>query len=101
MTKTVKFIFLSLIFFSLYHTIRDVLQIIGVHNWLADVMNYKSNWCMTIAPICDYYLFPWEFLVFVGSIIVLKRNKIGLLGRIVLFSLIILPIILMLNLILT
>lgn len=98
MTKTVKFIFLSLIFFSLYHTIRDILQIIGVHNWLSDVMNYKSNWCRTINPVCDYYLFPWEFFVFAGSIVVLIRDKVGLLGKFVLYSLIVFPIILILNL---
>lgn len=97
MTRIERVTFISLIIFSVYHSIRDVLQIMGIHNWLADVANYKHNWCRAIAPVCDYYLFPWEAFVFIGSIIVLKRNKVGLLGRSVLFSLIILPIIWTLN----
>lgn len=101
MTKTIRYIFISLIIFSVYHTIRDVLQIMRVHNWLADVASYKHNWCRIIAPVCDYYLFPWEFFVFTGSIIVLKRNKVGLLGKSVLFSLIIFPIVWIFNLTLT
>ncbi len=97
MSKKIRFIFILLLAFSAYHTIRDVLQIIGVHNSLADVANYKYNWCKTIAPICDYYLLPWETYVLIGSIIVLKRNEIGLLGKSVLYSLIIWPIIWVLN----
>lgn len=97
MSKTIRFIFIFLIIISVYHTIRDILQIMEVHNWLADVANYKHNWCKAIAPVCDYYLFPWEAFVFIGSIIVIKRNKVGLLGRSVLYSLIILPIIWVLN----
>lgn len=92
-----RYIFISLIIFSVYHTIRDVLQIMEVHNWLTDVVNYKHNWCRAIVPVCDYYLFPWQLFVFTASIIVLKRNKVGLLGKSVFLSLIIFPIILILN----
>lgn len=97
MSKTARFIFIFLILFSAYHTIRDVLQIMEVRNWFTTVLNYQHNWCNTIAPVCDYYLFPWEIFVFIGSIVVLSRNKVGLLGKSVLYSLIISPIIWVLN----
>ncbi|MBU4390021.1 hypothetical protein KKC08_02625 [Patescibacteria group bacterium] len=101
MSKTVRSIFIILIVFSIYHTVRDALQIAGVHNIIADLANHKSNWCREIYPVCDYYLFPWEFFVLIGSILVLKRNDVGLLGKLILYSLIVFPIILILNIVLT
>lgn len=92
MSTAARFTFIFLILLSAYHTIRDVLQIMEVRNWFTNVLSYQHNWCDAIAPVCDYYLFPWEVFTFIGSVVVLKRNKIDLLGKAVLYSLIIIPI---------
>lgn len=84
MSKTIRFIFIFLLIASIYHIIRDVLQILEIHNWFSDVLSYERNWVRIFGPYFgDYYLFPWEIVTIIGSIIVLKANKIGFLGKIV------------------
>lgn len=95
MKKTTRYILYLVIAFSIYHTIRDVLQIAGIHHFLVDIMGeQKHNWCK---PLCDYYTFPWELFVFFGSVYILKRDEFGLLGKIILFSFILWPTVLFLN----
>ena len=89
MSKNARTIFIFLTLIAAYHTVRDILQIMEVNNLFTTILSYKHNWCAAIGPVCDYYLFPWEIFTVVGSIIVLKRNKIGLLGQAVLSSLMI------------
>jgi len=97
MSKTTRLIFIFLLTASFYHTIRDILQIIEVHNWFTDILSYKHNWCNALGPFCNYYLFPWEILTFTGSIFVLKINRFSLLGKLVLYAQIIVPISWILN----
>lgn len=95
MRKITLYILYLVIAFSIYHTIRDVLQIVGIRHLLVDIMGkQKHNWCK---PLCDYYTFPWELFVFFGSVLILKRDEFGLLGKIILFSFILWPMVLILN----
>ena len=77
------FFYLLAAFFVL-HTIRDILQIYDVHTPLARLWQTNHWWCR---PYCDYAVFPHEILGFIGTVIVLKRNKIGMVGVLVLLSL--------------
>src|ERR1700694_2477720 len=72
------FIFLLLSFS--YHLVRDVLQILGAHNFLADFLHSRGRWC---TRFCDWITFPPEIFGIFGSIIVIRRNEVGLLGKFV------------------
>ncbi|QQG44610.1 MAG: hypothetical protein HYW86_01720 [Candidatus Roizmanbacteria bacterium] len=76
------FVFLLLIFS--YHLIRDLFQIFNIYNPLTDILHRPHLWCK---PYCNYVTIPPEIFGIIASIIILKRNKIGLLGVILIITL--------------
>jgi hypothetical protein len=82
-------IFLLILIFSSYHLIRDILQILGIELFTIDFLHRSHLWCK---PFCGYVTFPLEIFGIIGTIIVLKRKSLDLLGVLVLLSLILWPI---------
>ncbi len=76
-----------------YHLVRDILQALNKHTWFTNIFHWQHQWC---GSICDVISIPPELFVIVGSIIVIKRNRIGKLGISILLSLIPWPILLFL-----
>lgn len=60
-----------------YHLVRDVLQIIGVQNIFTGVAHWEHEWCK---GYCDYVTLPIEIFTMVGSVIIIRRKKFGVLG---------------------
>lgn len=87
MNKTWKTIFTVLIIVFTIHFVRDILQIFDIDNLLTTPSG-PHRWCK---PYCDYVTVPPELFIIISSIIVLKRNKVGKLGFVVLASLIYWP----------
>ena len=83
MEKSWKWVFTSLLIIFSYHLIRDILQINGVWFWLTRLAHWPRQWC---SPNCDYVTLWAESFGIVGSLIVLKRDRVGLLGRLTLLS---------------
>ncbi len=79
-----RVIFLLLLLFFIFHTIRDILQIFDIKTPLATFLQTNHPWCR---PYCDFVTFPLELFGIVGSLIVLKRKTVGLVGILVLLSL--------------
>lgn len=63
--------------FSIYHTIRDILQIQHIDNIISMSFHTSRTWCN---PICDYITFPPELYIIIISPILLYRKKFGKLG---------------------
>ncbi|MEK7571429.1 MAG: hypothetical protein AAB553_04075 [Patescibacteria group bacterium] len=77
-------IFIVLLAFFVVHLLRDILQIFDVNTPLATLMRTNHSWCR---PFCDFATLPHEIFGIIGSSIVLRRNKMGILGWLVLLSL--------------
>ncbi len=79
MSKIWKFVFWLILIASLYHFVRDIMQIIGVNNILFHIGEFHPSpkWC---GAYCSYVTFPPEIFHIIVSTIVLKRNKVGALG---------------------
>lgn len=88
MDKFWRSVFILLLIWSIYHLIRDIFtDILGLHNFIVDFghRNYPEiRWC---SSYCQFLTIPLEIFNIVAISIVLQRNKIGLLGLIVLFTL--------------
>lgn len=78
--KIIQSALVAILAFSAYHTVRDILQIYGVHSIFADWLHWEHRWCK---PYCDYALFPPELFNIVAIGIILKRGKFGILGILV------------------
>ncbi len=91
MSKLSKFTFTIIFIWSIYHLYRDIsTDILGIHNPFVDFGHREyltARWC---DPYCDYTTFPLEIFNIVACYIVLKREQVGLLGKIVLGSLVLL-----------
>jgi len=78
MPKVLKTIFIFLFVYFIFHTIRDILQILNLYgNPISDMFRANHNWCR---PICDFITLPQELIGIFLSFIVLKRNRAGMLG---------------------
>lgn len=78
MPKVLKTIFIFLFVYFIFHTIRDILQILNLYgNPISDMFRTNHNWCR---PICDFITLPQELIGIFLSFIVLKRNRAGMLG---------------------
>ena len=80
----VKIIFIFLLIIFSYHLIRDIFQIFGYQHSIATIYHRTHQWCK---PLCNYVTIPPEIFIIITSVIVLRRNKVGLLGVIALLSL--------------
>jgi hypothetical protein len=83
MSKLLRVIFILILLFSIYHLVRDILQIINLENIYVNVLHRQHIWC---SNYCDYVTIPFDLIGILGSSIVLKKNKLGYAGLIVLFS---------------
>lgn len=79
-----RFVFAIILLLSTYHLVRDTFQVFDIHNFLSDLWSRPHIWC---GAYCDYVTYPMEIFNIVGSAVVLKRKKIGLLGILVILSL--------------
>ena len=87
MNKVFRTIFISILLFSLYHLIRDLLTNFGIHNYVVDFANRPHLWCGKFYPwVCHWITVPSEIFTLIVSLIVLKRNKVGVLGVLVLIQ---------------
>lgn len=84
MKKIYRFLYILILLISGYHLIRDTLQIFDIHNYFIDIWNRPHFWCR---PYCDFVTYPLEIFNTVGSVIVLRRNRAGSLGILVILSL--------------
>ncbi|MEK7571628.1 MAG: hypothetical protein AAB553_05125 [Patescibacteria group bacterium] len=84
MNTFVKLLFSLLLAFFVIHLLRDILQIYNIDTPLATLLRTNHLWCR---PFCDYATLPHEIFGIIGSSIVLKRKKVGILGWLVLLSL--------------
>ncbi len=89
MKKAIRTIFAIILVFSCYHLIRDVVQILELNNDLTEIFHRTHQWC---GQYCNYVTLPLEIIGLIGATIVLKRNKIGIIGIITLLSLLLWPI---------
>lgn len=83
MNKFFRLIFIVLLVWSAYHLVRDILQIFGVSHFLVDILHRNHLWC---AQYCSYVTLVPEIFNIVAASIVLKRNRVGVLGALVLIS---------------
>lgn len=79
-----RYLFIVILFLSSYHLVRDILQSLDIHNAFTNVFHRPHLWC---GSYCDYVTFPLDVLGIIGSLVVLKRNKLGVIGKVILFSL--------------
>lgn len=79
--KIIFTLFALLIPFSLYHLCRDVLQDLQVKNALTAVFTMNKHWC---SWYCNALTYPFEIFIALGSGVVLKRKKVGVIGILVL-----------------
>ncbi|MFA9289309.1 MAG: hypothetical protein ACEQSA_05540 [Weeksellaceae bacterium] len=89
MNKLLRIVFISLVLVFSFHLVRDVMEILGFQNTFTMIAKRSHLWC---SDYCDYVTILPELFVIIGSLIVLKRNTIGLLGKLVLLSLIFWPL---------
>jgi len=94
MNTWLKIIFVFVLVFSVYHLFRDILQILEVENILTNVFHWQHTWC---GAYCNYVSLPPEIGAIVGSVIVLRRDRIGIIG---ILTLVFPPILLLLTLLL-
>ncbi len=80
-TKILKVLFTAVLVFSIYHLVRDILQIFDFHSNFTNVMHRPHLWCK---PYCDYVTLPLDILGIVGSAVVLRRNDLGVIGALIL-----------------
>lgn len=83
MNRILRYIFILILIVSLYHLVRDILQTLEFKNLLTTFLYRPHIWCK---PYCNYVTYPLDILGIFGSFIVLKRNKLGVLGAIVILS---------------
>ena len=84
MNINLRYLFVAVLIFSTYHLFRDVLQILEVNNLFSDFLHRPHMWCK---PYCNYVTFPLDFFGIIGSTIVLKRKKAGVLGVFIIITL--------------
>ena len=75
--------FWLLLFWSLYHFVRDVFQFLGIEHYIIDIGHREHQWC---GAYCSYISLAPELFNIVAITIVLKRNRMGILGVLVLLS---------------
>ncbi len=84
MKPVIRYLFVIILLFSSYHLIRDILQTFNIYNSFTNIFHRPHLWC---GAYCDYVTYPLDVFGIVGSLIVLKRNKLGVVGKVILFSL--------------
>ena len=87
MSKILKLIFITIHLFSIYHLFRDLLTNFGIHNYVLDFNHRHHLWCDKLYSwVCSWITVPPEVFNIVASLVVLKRDRIGILGFILLLQ---------------
>lgn len=71
---------------SVYHLLRDLMQVLKVDTFIANVGTRSHTWCSSDINYCGYLTFPLEIYNLIVIPFVWKRNKIGTPEIIVLFT---------------
>ena len=89
MRKSQKFFLYFVLFYANQHLVRDILSdILDIHNWFTEIGHRESSntaWCGTL---CRWTTFPIEIFYILSSFYLIKQNKFGTLGWILIFLLI-------------
>ena len=83
MNRILKIIFTLALLLSIYHLVRDLLTNFGIHNYILDFAHRPHLWC---GKFCPWITVPPEIFNIIASLIILKRNRVGLLGFLVLIQ---------------
>lgn len=77
-------LFITILLFSVYHFARDILQTFGLDNIFTDILHWPHAWC---GQYCDVVTWPLDIAGIGLAAIVLRQNKIGVLGILLLATL--------------
>ena len=77
MNKLLKFVVILIFLFSIYHLLRDVLQIMNINIPLVNFLHRPHIWC---GQYCDLATLTLDLFGIIVGALVLKRNKLGMLG---------------------
>lgn len=77
MHPMLKLLFIGVLLFSVYHFARDLLQTSNLDSAFTDIGHRAHQWC---GGYCDVVTIPFDIFGIVIPAIVLKRNRVGLLG---------------------
>lgn len=80
----IRIIFISILLFSIIHLVRDVLQIVQLNSSFTNIFHRQHLWC---ADYCNYVTLPLEIFHIIGSLMVLKEKRVGILGISILLTL--------------
>jgi len=89
MSKLLKITFIAILLLSCYHTVRDILQTFEIHNWFTEIFHRPHLWCR---PYCNIATIPLDLFGIIAPVVVLKRNRLGIIGVIVLLSMFLWPL---------
>lgn len=81
MNKYLRILFIIILVTSTYHFIRDLLQTFDLDSAFTNIAHRPHQWC---GAYCDIVTLPFDVAGIVISAIVLKRNRVGLLGGLLL-----------------
>lgn len=84
LSPLVKAIFVIILIASVYHFMRDLLQLFGLDSAFTDIAHRPHVWC---GQYCDIVTIPFDIISIVISTIVLQRKRVGVLGIILLATL--------------
>lgn len=76
--RLVRPIFTLVLVFALLHFVRDVLQDLRVTTFLTTFLHPANSWC---GAYCNAITYPFELVILGGSLLVLKRQNVGWLGK--------------------
>lgn len=82
--RLLKILFVGILIFSTYHFVRDIAQTFDWHTDFSNVGHRAHEWC---GRYCDVVTYPLDLAGIIIPIIVLKRNKVGTLGILLLAAL--------------
>lgn len=76
--------FWVVLFGSIYHLVRDILQILGVYNLFTEAGHWEHEWC---GAYCDYVTLPLDIFLIATSLIVIRNKRAGIGGILIAVSL--------------
>ena len=84
MNKFWKTVFIIILIASTYHFVRDLLQTFDLDSAFTNIAHRPHQWC---GQYCDVVTIPFDIISIVVSGYILKRNRVGKLGIVLLASL--------------
>jgi len=84
MSKIWKAVFIIILVASTYHFVRDLLQTFDLDSAFTNIAHRPHEWC---GQYCDVVTIPFDIISIAVSSYILKRNRVGRLGIVLLASL--------------